>query len=214
MDPGHFILFIPVILWALSFHELGHGWMALRFGDPTARDLGRLTLNPLKHLDPLGTLMMFVAGFGWAKPVPVDPRNLEHPLRDGLWIAAAGPTANFLSAAASGLLLQLIYRNAAISGMLGWAAPGVLQLLFLSIQVNLALAVFNLLPIPPLDGAGVLKGLVSERTAESLARFDPVGPMVLMLLILVGRVSPIDPLGFMMGPVLRALRGVVSGGLF
>jgi Zn-dependent protease len=213
MEPRNLILFIPVILWALTFHELAHGWVALRFGDPTARDLGRLTLNPLRHLDPFGTLMMFLAGFGWAKPVPVDPRNLMNPLRDGLWIAAAGPSANFLNAAASGLLVRGLYHNEGLARLLGSTAAPIFQLLFLTVQINLALCVFNLIPIHPLDGSQVLKGLVSPRTAASLARLDPVGPIVLLLLILGGRWIGVDPLGFLLGPVVGALRELVTGGL-
>lgn len=212
-DPGSLILFIPVILWALSFHEVSHAWMALRFGDPTARDLGRISLNPLRHLDPFGTLMMFLAGFGWAKPVPVDPRNLRDPLRNGLWIAAAGPTANFLTALACGLLVQGLFRGTTVPAVLGWAAGPIFQLLVLSVQVNLALCVFNLIPIHPLDGSQVLKGFVSPRTAEALARLDPAGPIVLILLILGGRWTGLDPLGFLLGPVVGTLRGWVSGGL-
>ncbi len=213
MNVAYYVLFVPVILWALSFHELGHAWVALRLGDPTARDLGRISLNPLRHLDPLGTLMMFFAGFGWAKPVPVDYRNLRNPLRDGLWIAAAGPAANLITALGCGLLIQGIYRNEPVISFLGQASSAVLQLLVLSVQVNLALCVFNLIPLHPLDGSRVLKGLVSERTAESLERWDMAGPMLLMLLIFAGRASGVDPLGFLMGPVVRTLRGVVTGGI-
>lgn len=213
MDPGTLVLFIPVILWALSFHELGHAWVALRFGDPTARNQGRVSLNPLRHLDPFGTLMMFVAGFGWARPVPVDPRNLRDPLRDGLWIAAAGPGANLLSALAAGLLLQALVKIDLLSGLLGGSGYAVSRLLELAVQVNLALAVFNLIPLYPLDGAAVLKGLVSERTAFSLARLDPFGPMVLMLVLFAGRTGGFDPLGWFMTPVIGTLRHLVSGGV-
>jgi Zn-dependent protease len=212
-DPRYLILFIPVILWALSFHEVSHAWVALRFGDPTARDQGRISLNPLRHLDPLGTLMMFVAGFGWAKPVPVDYRNLREPLRNGLWIAAAGPTANFLTALACGLLVQGIFRGAGGRAALDGIGGPILQLLVLSVQVNLALCVFNLIPIHPLDGSQVLKGLVSPRTAESLARLDPMGPILLIALIVGGRAIGVDPLGFLLGPVVGKLRALVTGGL-
>jgi Zn-dependent protease len=213
MDLGYLALLIPVMLFALSCHEMAHAWMALRFGDPTARDLGRVTLNPLRHLDPLGTLMVIVAGFGWAKPVPVDERNLRDPLRDGLWIAAAGPGANFLAALGSGILLQLLVRNPAAVTLLGFAAEPALGLLSIGVQLNLALAVFNLIPLHPLDGSRVLKGLLSREHAARLAMLDAAGPLILLALLVAGRATGTSLIGLVMGPIVGALRHLVSGGL-
>ena len=213
LAPRDLILLLPVILFALSFHELGHAWTALRFGDPTARDLGRVSLDPRRHLDPIGTLMMFVAGFGWAKPVPVDPSRLKNPLRDGLWIAAAGPFANFLTAIASGLVLQALVRTGAIELLPGTVGEAVLRMCIFSVHVNLALMAFNLIPIHPLDGAAVLKGLVSPAGAAQLSRLDPVGPILLLGLIVLGRATGQSVIGLYLDPVVGTLSQWVSGGL-
>jgi len=211
--PGDLILLLPVILFALSFHEMGHAWTANRFGDSTAKDLGRVTLDPRKHLDPIGTIMVFVAGFGWAKPVPIDPSRLKNPQRDGLWIAAAGPLANLLTAIASGLVLQALVRTGAIEQLPGAAGEAVLRLCILSVHVNLALMVFNLIPIHPLDGAAVLKGLVTPAGAAHLARLDQVGPFLLLGLIVIGRATGQSIIGRFLEPVVGTLSQWVSGGL-
>jgi Zn-dependent protease len=213
LDPASLALLIPVILLALSFHEMAHAWTASRLGDHTARDLGRVSLDPRRHLDPLGTLMVFLAGFGWAKPVPVDPRNLQNPHRDSLWIAAAGPVSNLLLAAASGLLLQLVVRSGLAGALPGVAGEGALRLLALSVHLNLALMAFNLIPLPPLDGAQVLKGLLSPTAAAQLARLDPIGPFLLLGLILMGRATGSSVIGMLINPVIGALSQVVTGGL-
>jgi Zn-dependent protease len=213
LDPADLVLLLPVILFALSFHELGHAWVALRFGDPTARDLGRVSLNPLRHLDPIGTLLVFVAGFGWAKPVPVDPSRLKNPLRDGLWIAAAGPGANLVTAVASGLLLQTLVRSGAIELLPGAVGEAALRLCILSIHVNLGLMAFNLIPLHPLDGAQVLKGLVSPGLAARLAQLDRAGPLLLLGLIVIGRATGDSLIGRFIGPVVGTLSQWVTGGL-
>jgi len=213
MDLGYLALLIPVMLFALSCHEMAHAWVALRFGDPTARDLGRITLNPLRHLDPLGTLMVIFAGFGWAKPVPVDERNLKDPLRDGLWIAAAGPGANFLAALGAGILLQLLFRSPELITFLGFAAEPAFGLLQIGVQLNLALAVFNLIPLHPLDGSRVLKGLLSRENAARFAQIDQAGPLILLGVLVAGRATGTSVLGLVMGPIVGALRRLVSGGL-
>ena len=148
-----FLLLAPPILLAITFHEYAHGWTAMKFGDPTAKMMGRLTLNPLVHLDPIGTLMLFLVHFGWAKPVPVDPRYFSDPKRQMLWVALAGPVANMILAFFSGIL---IIGFASSNFMFSSNTALIGNMLVYSLQINLALAVFNMLPIPPLDGSKIL----------------------------------------------------------
>jgi len=179
------IMLVPGLM-AITCHEVSHGLVADRFGDNTARLLGRLTINPLKHLDILGTIMVFVIGIGWAKPVPVNFNNLRHPKRDMIWVAAAGPITNFLLATISALLLRgIVYFTAAVSDA-AWQQifidPLVLMLAF-SLYINLLLTVFNLIPLPPLDGGRVAVGLLPYRQSVALAGLEPYGMMVILLLV-------------------------------
>ena len=193
LDPLFLIPFIPVLLLALTLHEFGHAWTAVRFGDPTPRLAGRLTLNPLKHLDPLGTVFMFVAQFGWAKPVPVNPANFTHPRAD-LWVSLAGIIANLLQAVLYALIWHLLRSIAPAA--LGWVSP----FLILGIMVNLSLALFNLLPIFPLDGSHVAKNLLPRRQAYQFSIFNErYGAMILLGLLLVGYVSSVSPLRLLIG---------------
>ncbi len=153
------VLLVPVILLALTVHEFSHGLAAYRLGDPTAKYAGRLTLNPIPHLDPIGTLMLFLVHFGWAKPVPVDPRYFANPKRDMLWVALAGPASNMALAFLSGLVIRFIKVNPD-PFMGSFIGEAFIAMLYLSLRINLALAVFNLLPVPPLDGSKVLYGLL------------------------------------------------------
>ena len=191
------ILLVPAILIALTFHEYAHGYVAYRLGDPTAKMAGRLTFNPIPHLDPIGTLMLFLVHFGWAKPVPVDPRYFKDPKRDMLLVAAAGPVMNMILAFISGVLISLI----AGGGMVQSPMMTILtQILFYSLMINLALAVFNMLPIPPLDGSKVLRGLLPYRYEHYAIQLERVGPMVLIGLILFGIVTGKSILWAFIGP--------------
>ena len=159
---------------AITCHEVSHGFIADKFGDNTARSMGRLTLNPLKHLDIVGTLMVFIIGIGWAKPVPVNFNNLRHPKRDMIWVAAAGPITNFILAllfrnctARLGATERKCTRRLAIAGM--FIDPIALMLAF-SVYINLLLAIFNLIPVPPLDGGRVAVGLLPYRHSMALAQ--------------------------------------------
>jgi len=181
-----------VLLVSLSIHEAAHAWAANQLGDPTARLLGRLTLNPIAHIDPIGTLLLpAVAIFtglpiiGWAKPVPVDLRNLRHPRRDFMYVAAAGPASNLLQAGLLAIAAQLLFP----AGLgPGFAAGLLLQGIFL----NVLLALFNLIPIPPLDGGNVLSGLLPERLAVSYDRVvRPFGFLILYGLLLTGVFSAV-----------------------
>ena len=195
-----FLILAPPILLAITFHEYAHGWTAMKFGDPTAKMMGRLTLNPLAHLDPIGTLMLFLAHFGWAKPVPVDPRYFSDPKRQMLWVALAGPVANMILAFFSGILIIgfassnfMFSSNTAIIG----------KMLVYSLQINLALAVFNMLPIPPLDGSKILRGLLPHEYEHIAFQMEQYGPWVLMSIILFGMMTGVSLFWIFIGPFVR-----------
>lgn len=211
MSPAVLILSIPPILLALTFHEYAHAWVADRLGDPTARYMGRKTLNPLAHLDLLGTVMIFLVHFGWAKPVPVNPANLKNPRRDMLWISAAGPGMNMLLAAISGLLLRWMMGHRGLSGMTGLAGQEMLQMLYLSLYINLALAVFNLIPIPPLDGSKILAGLLPPGNEGLIYFLETRGPMLLFGLVFLGMMTNIPIFGFIITPFVRFFSYLFAG---
>lgn len=179
------IMLVPGLM-AITFHEVSHGFIAWRFGDNTARSLGRLTLNPLKHLDIIGTIMIIVVGIGWAKPVPVNYHNLRNPKRDMMWVAAAGPITNMIIALLSALLIRIIVPMTEPLPDSSWLQiflePLLLMLAF-SIYINLLLALFNLVPLPPLDGGRVLMGLLPYRQAAMLARIEPYGMIIIIVLV-------------------------------
>ncbi len=180
-----FLFLFPLFMLAVIVHEVSHGWLALRLGDPTALNAGRLTLNPLKHVDPVGTVLLplvmlamrapFV--FGWAKPVPINAMNLRHPKRDMLWVGVAGPAANFLLAFGVALGLQL-------AG--GWVPPVGVSLAKTLILINLVLGTFNLVPIPPLDGSRILVGILPPVAAKALLSLESWGIVVVFGLLYLG----------------------------
>jgi len=181
-----------VLLFSLTVHEMAHAWTADRLGDPTARLLGRVSLNPMVHADPIGTvlfpLIALVTGaplIGWAKPVPVNPRQLGHPHRDFVLVAAAGPVSNLVIAFAAASVLALLPVSPQIHGEANVSAPTATMLSML-MRLNVLLAVFNLIPIPPLDGGNVLAGLLPPRLAASFNRLRPYGFLLLYALILTG----------------------------
>lgn len=181
------VLRIPALLLAVTFHEVAHGWVADRLGDPTARQAGRLTLNPLPHIDPIGALAFVLMGFGWAKPVPVNPSNFRHPVRDNVWVAAAGPVANVLVATASLIGFVLV---AQVGPSAFWSRP-IEGVLARSYSFNLILAIFNLFPLPPLDGSHVLKGFLPRRQLIAFERLEPMGPFLLILLVVSGAMGAV-----------------------
>lgn len=176
---------IPV-LFAITLHEVAHGWVARQFGDRTAEMLGRLTLNPLKHIDPIGTVVvpaiaLMTTGFlfGWAKPVPVAIRNLRNPRRDMMLVAAAGPSANILMAIFWAFFMKLV----AMSGLEGMTAVFFMTMGQIGVFINVILAVFNMVPIPPLDGGRVLSGLLPPRASTRLDALEPYGLIIVLAFI-------------------------------
>jgi Zn-dependent protease len=188
------IILAPPLLFALTFHEFAHGFIAYRLGDPTARDAGRLTLNPLKHLDPLGTIAFFFIKFGWAKPVPVNPRYFQNPKKDMLWVALAGPVTNLALAVISAILTKAIWTLASILPYSS-AAEAILvplnSMLIASVWINLVLCIFNFLPIPPLDGSRILMGLLPNNLALSYMRIERFGFIIILVLAFSGILSKV-----------------------
>jgi Zn-dependent protease len=191
------VLLIPAFLIAVTVHELAHGVVADRLGDPTARLQGRLTLNPLPHIDPLGAVAFLLAGFGWAKPVPVNAYNLRHPSRDMVWIAAAGPLANFAMAFV-GLVAAVLAQRAVT---LPFVAEPLIGMLAAVYRFNLVLAIFNLIPLPPLDGGHFLPYFLPRRSWTLVHRLEQYGPLLLLLLVMSGATR------YIVGPAF----GLVSG---
>lgn len=174
------IMLVPGLL-AITCHEVAHGFVAWRYGDPTARMLGRLTLNPLKHIDIFGTLMLVVVGIGWAKPVPVVIENLRNPKKDMIWVSAAGPITNIVLAILSALLLRLLQILPVANGE--FVLLPLSYMVSFSIYINLLLAFFNMIPIPPLDGGRVMMGLLPYRQAIALGRIEPYGMIIIIALV-------------------------------
>ncbi len=187
------VLLAPGFLLAITVHEFTHGYVAYRFGDPTAKMSGRLTFNPLSHLDPIGTLALVLTQMiGWAKPVPVNPRYLSNPRSDMLWISLGGPAANLLTAVLLAIVLQVLDQFAGHSLMrssFDYLMKPLLLIIYFGIQINIVLAVFNLLPVPPLDGFSVLAGILPRSYAYQLERLEPYGFIILLILLLSGVIS-------------------------
>jgi Zn-dependent protease len=221
IDVASAVLWVFPLLVAVVFHEWAHGFVAYRLGDDTAQRLGRLTINPIAHIDPIGTILMpgllllsnapFL--FGYAKPVPISWQNLRNPVRDMVYVAAAGPAMNLLLAVASAILLGLLARGTGTDPMF-WRAvePGsfavagpVAEMAMRSVLINVVLAVFNLLPIPPLDGGRVAVGLLPNALAYRLASLEPYGFMIVFLLLMSGVLS------IVISPVVRMLIGLLRG---
>jgi Zn-dependent protease len=181
-DPLAFALVAIPLLFSVIIHEVAHGWVAYRMGDPTAKWSGRLTLNPLKHLDPIGTLMLFLAGFGWAKPVPVNFNNLSDKRMGLIFVSSAGIVANILFAFIALLFFRLFFTS--FSGITH-------ILVYYVVQINITLAALNLIPIPPLDGSKILMGIAWERTPYFFTRLEPYGFFIIIGFLYLGILDPL-----------------------
>lgn len=208
LDLRTIVLVAPVIIFSLTVHEFFHAWMANHFGDPTAKNMGRLSLNPLAHLDFFGLVMLFVSNFrfGWAKPVPVNPYNLKNQRHDDFWISAAGPLSNLSLA----LIAGMIFRAMNGAQMLGQVS-GLDWMLFYGITINASLAVFNLLPIFPLDGSHILRNVLPEEYGPTIDRIERVSPVILIVLIFSGFFLRFSVLWAVLGPIVRAIVLLFSG---
>jgi len=202
------VMLVPGVL-AIVCHEVSHGFVAWRFGDPTARMMGRLTLNPLKHIDIIGTLMIFIIGIGWAKPVPVVYENLRNPKRDMIWVAAAGPITNITLATVSAFVMRALVAIGHPAGpsspMAMFLEPLIMMLAF-SVYINLLLAIFNMIPVPPLDGGRVLVGLLPYRQAAFWARIEPYGMVVIILLVFFTNIF-----SYVISPILSVAIHILAG---
>ncbi len=201
-----FIVLAPAILLALTVHEFAHGYVAYRLGDPTAKSMGRLTLNPLKHLDPLGTLAFFIIKIGWAKPVPVNPNYFKNPRKDMLWVALAGPVVNLILAVISAIAVKAVWFLAATLPYSSIAEAILVPLnmvLMASVWINLVLCIFNFLPIPPLDGSKILAGILPPDLARSYASVERYGFVIILVLAFSGLLSK------MIMPVIAFARNIL-----
>ena len=200
-NPMMLLLTLPAVLWAISFHEFCHGWAAKLVGDPTAERSGRLSLNPLDHFDLVGTLMLLLVGFGWAKPVPINTRYFRHPRRDLVIVSLAGVAGNILTAVVCVLFLRFLgdywYR---LAGNAGFTV--VAQM----ININMGLAAFNLIPIPPLDGSKVLEAFLPFRYLRHYYWLEQYGMIILLVLLMTGVVD------VLFNPIFRLLWGLLPFG--
>ena len=200
LPPEVLVLLIPVLLFALVFHEFAHGWVANKLGDPTAKYAVRLTLNPIAHLDMFGSLMILFVGFGWAKPVPVDSRYLANPRTDMMKIAFAGPAANLLLAFITGILIRAT----------GYLGPFTTMMIMFT-QINIMLAVFNMIPIPPLDGSQIFSGMMIRSNPDLVMKLQIYGPQILMGLILFGMFTSFSPIWMIISPFVNFFMYLFAG---
>ncbi|MBT3168381.1 MAG: site-2 protease family protein [Candidatus Cloacimonetes bacterium] len=196
---------IPVLLMSLTIHEFSHGYVAYLLGDDTAKRAGRLTLNPISHIDPFGLLMLFIAHIGWAKPVPINPHNFQNYKRDTAITAAAGPAANFMIA----LILAFIFNKMKFN-----ANPYLMGMIYYGILINLALGIFNLLPIPPMDGSKILGGFLSDEAYYKFTAQERKGAQILMIIFAVSFVFKLNIIGrIIILPINFLMNLLVGSGL-
>jgi Zn-dependent protease len=213
LEPATLVARIIVLVVAFTIHEFAHAWSATQFGDDTPRLNGRLTLNPIAHLDPMGSIVLLFSGFGWAKPVPVNPYALERRSRYAfMWVALAGPMSNLLLAVLAAIPFQLglVSLSSLFSPSSGYL-PSFSLVVFEFVTINLVLMVFNLIPLAPLDGEKILYHLVPYSFRTTMDVIRPYGPMILILLIIAGPYIGLNFFGLVLGPAVSALRSLLIG---
>lgn len=200
-----FVFWLMALVTAITIHEFAHAYAAEHLGDPTPRLQGRLTLNPLAHLDPLGTIMLLIARFGWGKPVQFDPFNLRHPRRDSAIISLAGPVANLLLASVCAILLQILFNIRlpliphSVIGLFVYLIIGLLQPVII---LNVVLAVFNLVPIHPLDGFKIVGGILPREYAQQWQELEPYG-MIFLIFLIFPLFSAVSPISTIISPIIN-----------
>lgn len=193
------LLIFPILV-AVTFHEVAHGLVAYKLGDSTAKDAGRLTLNPIPHLDLIGSLVFIITGIiGWAKPVPVEPRNLKNPKKDMIWVSLAGPASNIVIAVLMAVVFRIIIHLSFDNSFDFRILSPLKTMLFYGVIMNIGLAIFNILPIPPLDGSKILMGLLPLNQAIAYSKIEPYGIFILLIFILT------DAVDYVIKPILYAL---------
>ncbi len=203
------LIALPILFFSLTVHEFAHAWSANKLGDPTAKHLGRMTLNPIVHMDLMGVLMMVASGFrfGWAKPVPVNPANFRNWRQGMLWVSLAGPISNIILAAGA----ALIFHSLPLLGLSeGDTALGY-NFVFLAIMINCSLAFFNMIPLPPLDGSKVLIALLPPQYENFAINLERFGPMILLGIIFIGFIAPISPIWAIIGPFVKTTVWILTG---
>ena len=199
------VILIPVLLFSLCFHEFSHAYVAYLLGDETAKYKGRLTLNPLAHLDLFGTLMILFVGFGWAKPVPVNPYSFRNPRTDMMKVAFAGPASNMILAFIAGLIIRFINASHIPVGESLFCA------IYFFTYVNLALAMFNMIPVAPLDGSQIFGGMISKNNPDLAQKLQINGPKILMIIILIGYITPFSLIGTVLRPFITFFMYIFAG---
>jgi len=210
-EPVTFIFFVIALLVAITVHEFAHAWAGVMQGDPTAKLMGRLTLNPLVHLDFLGTLMIFLVGFGWGKPVPYDPRNIKNGRTSEAIIAFSGPLSNIITAFIFALPARIYLMST------GVLPEGLISQFFATVvALNIILAAFNLLPIPPLDGSKILYLILSRFSSNpiNLRQFEQVGPFIILSLVVLGRLFGISIIWRLIEPLVAGIQWLVGSTIF
>ncbi|HLC16774.1 MAG TPA: site-2 protease family protein [Thermodesulfovibrionia bacterium] len=194
------LLILPILV-AVTFHEVAHGMVAYKLGDTTAKDAGRLTLNPIKHLDLFGSLVFIITGIiGWAKPVPVNPSKLKNPKKDMMWVSLAGPAANIVIAILMAVVLRLLLQPLSVQSFFDVRILfPILTMLKIGVIMNIGLAIFNAIPVPPLDGSKILMGLLPLKQAIAFSKLEPYGIFILLILIMT------DIVDYTIAPVIHIL---------